>query len=296
MSRVWLRAALLLGAVIAAVVGLTVYLSTEEVPPCLVGGAPRWRPPADDGVHRYEVVFLDHSACFFAIGESQQLVGALDVSNVQGISAAAPLGDEIGLRTSEGPFTLDLRRGRARAGGVAPFSSDTVTVMDPEHDVMYVTRRGELGFLVIDMVNRVIRFGMKFKGFTWNPRFGPDPPSHGLSLAPDRPELWVLDAPNSAVHVFDVSELPVQQPRPVETIRLSKPLSGDERACTQRCRRLGWLQHSSDGRYVYVGDSGDVIDTQTRKRVANLEALRNSRVMLEVAWVDGRPEFPRVRR
>jgi hypothetical protein len=58
------------------------------------------------------------------------------------------------------------------------------------------------------------------------------------------------------------------------------------------CERIGSLQHSSNGRYVYVGDAGDVIDTRTREVVTNLEALHNSRVYLEVAWVNGSPVFP----
>ena len=83
-----------------------------------------------------------------------------------------------------------------------------------------------------------------------------------------------------------------ERPRPIEDIRLSNPLSGDESPCSHACGRIGSLQHSSDGRFVYVGDSGDVIDTQTRKKVANLEALHNSRVFLEMDWVDGKPVFP----
>jgi DNA-binding beta-propeller fold protein YncE len=146
---------------------------------------------------------------------------------------------------------------------------------------------------VLDLKTGLTRFVVRFRGFTWNPRFGPNPPSHGLSLAPDRPELWVLDAPNSTVHVFDVSGLPGRPPRRLEDIRLSKPLSGEESPCSRACRRIGSLQHSSDGRFVYVGDAGDVIDATTRKIVANLEALHNSRVLLEVAFVDGRLEFPR---
>ena len=71
-----------------------------------------------------------------------------------------------------------------------------------------MTRRGLLGVRTIDLKTKRALYLTRFKGFTWNPRFGPDPPSHGLSLAPDRPELWVLDAPNSVVHIFDVSALP----------------------------------------------------------------------------------------
>jgi DNA-binding beta-propeller fold protein YncE len=157
---------------------------------------------------------------------------------------------------------------------------------------MYVTRRGFLGFRVLDLRRAISLYDVSFQGFTWNPKFGPNPPSHGLSLAPDRPELWVLDAPNSTVHVFDVSAVPSAAPRQVEDIRLSEPLSGDVSPCTGACERIGSLQHSSSGRYVYVGDAGDVIDTQTREVVTNLEALHNSRVHLEVAWVNGRPVFP----
>lgn len=158
---------------------------------------------------------------------------------------------------------------------------------------MYVTQRRRLGFRVLGVPSAAELFDVRFKGFIWNPRFGPNPPSHGLSLAPDRPELWVLDAPNSTVHVFDVSGLPRAAPRRVEDIRLSRPLSGAESRCARECSRIGSLQHSSDGRYVYVGDAGDVIDTSTRRTIASLEALRNSRVQLEVDWVDGRPVFPR---
>jgi DNA-binding beta-propeller fold protein YncE len=116
-----------------------------------------------------------------------------------------------------------------------------------------------------------------FKGFTWNPRFGPNPPSHGLVLRPDRPELWVLDAPNHALHVFDVSEVP----RHIADVRLDRTLTSP-----------GSLTQSADGRFLYVGGTGDVIDTQTRTPIANLEALQQATAVLMVDWVAGRPVFP----
>jgi len=292
MRRVWRAGALaLLG--VAVLVGLTILFSAEEVPPCFVSGAPRWRAPTDLETHRYEVVFPDRAACFFAIDGRHRLVGELSLPEAKRISFAAQLQQDVALRTESGVFTLDLRTGNLRRGGLAPFPSSTLTLVDEEHAVMYVTQRGWLGFRVLGVPSAAELYDVRFKGFTWNPRFGPNPPSHGLSLAPDRPELWVLDAPNSTVHVFDVSGLPRAAPRPVEDLRLSKPLSGDEARCTGDCARIGSLQHSSDGRYVYVGDAGDVIDTRTRRTIDNLEALRNSRVQLEVDWVDGRPVFPR---
>ena len=295
MRRVWVRALALAVAVVGIVAALTVYFSSESVPPCLVSGVATWKgPPA--GTHRYEVVFPDRAACFFAIDDGNKLVGALRLPEARGISTATPLLDEVALRTESGVFRLDLRTGRLRRGGLAPFPSDTLTVTDSERHVMYVTRRAFLGFRVLDLRTATSLDDVSFTGFTWNPQFGPDPPSHGLSLAPDRPELWVLDAPNSTVHAFDVSAVPTGAARQLDDIRLSKPLSGNENPCSQACARIGSLQHSSDGKYVYVGDAGDVIDTKTRETVANLDALHNSRVQLEVVFTDGQPSFPGLRR
>src|SRR5215210_6548378 len=246
MRRVWVRALALAVAVVGIVAALTVYFSSESVPPCLVSGVATWKaPPA--GMHRYEVVFPDRAACFFAIDDGNKLVGALRLPEARGISTATPLLDEVALRTESGVFRLDVRTGRLRRGGLAPFASEILTVTDSERRVMYVTRRAFLGFRVLDLRTATSLDDVSFTGFTWNPQFGPDPPSHGLSLAPDRPELWVLDAPNSTVHVFDVSAVPTGAARQLDDIRLSKPLSGNENPCSQACARIGSLQHSSDG-------------------------------------------------
>ena len=291
MNRIWVRASLLGLAAVGVVAGLTAYFSSQDVPPCLVSGAPEWHAPTS-GTRHFLVVFPDRAACFFSMDDKQKLVGALRLSDAKGIALAAPLLDDIALRTQAGVFRLNPRTGRVRRGGLAPFPSDIVNVVDSRRQLMYVTRRGFLGFRVIDMRTASSLYDVTFKGFTWNPKFGPNPPSHGLSLSPAGSELWVLDAPNNTVHVFDVGPLPEQPPRQIENIRLSKPISGDERPCSGDCARLGWLQHSSDGRYVYVGDSGDVISTETDEVVGNLEALHNSRVALELVLSDGKASYP----
>lgn len=61
-------------------------------------------------------------------------------------------------------------------------------------------------------------------------------------------------------------------------------MTGLEHPCGGDCGRAGWLQHSLDGRYVYVGDSGDVINTNTYRIVAFLPALHNSRYLFELDW------------
>ena len=279
--RVWLRATVLVVAVAGVIAGLTVYFSSESVPPCFVSGVATWHPPIDGKTHRYVVVFPERAACFFALDDQQKLVGQLQLPDARGISSAAPMQRDVALRTESGPYTLDLRTSRLTKGGVAPFASDIVTQTDAEHRVMYVTQRGLLGFRVIDMRTGATSYVTHFKGFTWNQRFGPNPPSHGLSLAPDRPELWVLDAPNRSLHVFDVSALPNGGPRRVDDVRLESTMT-----------ESGSLTRSADGRFLYVGGSGDVVDTQKQLPIAQLEALGKSSVVLEVDWVGGRPVFP----
>jgi hypothetical protein len=51
----------------------------------------------------------------------------------------------------------------------------------------------------------------------------------------------------------------------------------------------GWLQHSRDGRFVYVGRAGDVIDTRTREIVAYLPPLAETADFVEIDWSGGRP-------
>jgi hypothetical protein len=110
-----------------------------------------------------------------------------------------------------------------------------------------------------------------------------------VSLSPDEKELYVIDSPCSYVHVFDVSGLPNSAPKQVANIKLAHAISGNEQGCGYDCQRDGWVQHSVDGRYVFVGDSGDVIDTATRKPVGFLPSLANTRKMLEIDWQNGVP-------
>jgi DNA-binding beta-propeller fold protein YncE len=170
--------------------------------------------------------------------------------------------------------------------GVRPFT------VNRRETMAYTTATGFLGFQVSNLKTGRVVYTVPVRGFPWNPStFAPSTPSHGIALSPDGKRLWVLDAPSSYVHAFDVSRVPAKRPRQVANVPLSQPMIGNESPCSYDCLRDGWLQLSRDGRYLYVGDSGDVIDTRTRKVVAGLPAMRNSRKMLEIWWRNGRPVF-----
>jgi DNA-binding beta-propeller fold protein YncE len=178
-----------------------------------------------------------------------------------------------------------VRRIGPLRSGVRPFT------VNGRETIAYTTATGFLGFQVSSIRTGRVLYTVPVSGFGWDPRsFGPSAPSHGISLAPNEKTLYVIDAPNSFVHVFDVDRVPRAAPRQVADIRVS-PLSGNETPCAYDCARDGWLQHSRDGRFVYVGDAGDVIDTRRRRVVATLPALRNSRKSLEIDWRDGRIVF-----
>jgi len=123
--------------------------------------------------------------------------------------------------------------------------------------------------------------------------FGPVPstfigtaPSHGISLAPDGSEVYVLDMPSQSVRVYSATD----SPQFLATVPLTHQITGNESPCSHGCRRVGWILHSGDGRYLFVGNSGDVIDTQTRSVVAYLPSLANDRHgFLEVEWTAGVP-------
>jgi len=176
-----------------------------------------------------------------------------------------------------------IRRVGPLKSGVRPFT------VNGKETIAYTTATGFLGFEVSDLRRGRRLYTIPIQGFTWDPReFLPSAPSHGISLSPDESELYVMDAPNSYVHVFDVRGVPARPPRKVADIKI-RDMAGTESPCAYDCARDGWLQHSRDGRFVFVGDSGDVISTTTRRIVSNLPSLRNSRKSLEIDWKNGRP-------
>jgi len=126
--------------------------------------------------------------------------------------------------------------------------------------------------------------------------FGPMPAgfafstaSHGISLSPDERQLYVVDAVHKQVQVYDVSRVAQGvAPTRLASIPVSG-LSGAESPCAYDCGRDGWLQHSLDGRYVWVGDSGEVIETATQRVLTVLPTLANTRKCLEIDWQGGVP-------
>src|SRR5436309_7664131 len=87
--RVVVRASALAVAAVGTLVALTVYFSTQTVPPCLVSGVPKWRAPTDASLHRFELVVPDRALCFFDQDHDQQLVGYRKLPGIECVRASA---------------------------------------------------------------------------------------------------------------------------------------------------------------------------------------------------------------
>lgn len=139
----------------------------------------------------------------------------------------------------------------------------------------FVNVNGLLGFEVGDLQTGKLLHRVEVSGYQKGPVKRHGCPSHGIGLLPDESELWLTDAANSSLHVFDARVMP---PRQTSSIRLRD--------------QPGWVSFSIDGRYAYPS-TGDVIDTRTKQIVATLEDEQGRAVqsekLLEIVFSGGRP-------
>ena len=173
--------------------------------------------------------------------------------------------------------------------GVRPF------VINAKETFAYITTTDFLGFQVADINTGKIIYTVPVQGFKASGGAATCP-SHGISLSPDEKEIYLIDSINSYVHVFEVSGGARSTPAQVADIPLHGPLSGDESGCAYDCLKDGWIHHSRNGRYVFVGDSGDVIDTRTRTTVAALPAMVNTRKEIEIDFRNNAPVWAMISR
>lgn len=100
-------------------------------------------------------------------------------------------------------------------------------------------------------------------------------PSHGIGLTPDEREVWVVDAANQRLHVFDNT---VEPPKQKESIAVRE--------------QPGWITFSLDGKFAYPS-TGEVIDTATKKIVTALTDEQGREVhsekMVEIHFAGGKP-------
>ncbi len=165
--------------------------------------------------------------------------------------------------------------------GVRPFT------VNGSNTLAFTTATEIDGFQVSSITTGKVLFTVSFGPITIE--LPDSAPSHGISLQPDEKELYVVDSVNKLVRDYDVSRVAEGvAPTQITAIPVAG-LAGTTSPCAYDCGRGGWLQRSLNGRYVFVGDSGDVIETATRKVVANLPPLLNTKMSMEIDWANGVP-------
>ena len=162
--------------------------------------------------------------------------------------------------------------------GVRPFT------VNGTHTLIFTTNSNHCGFQVLSLTSGAPLYTVPFSGScAWSASTAP---SHGISLSPDEKRVYVIDAPLDQLEVYDVSGLPATAPKFVATVQLHS-ISGFSNPCQTFCEREGWVLSDLSGRYVYVADTGDVINTSTLKSVQTLPALQNTRQLVEIDWTNG---------
>jgi hypothetical protein len=160
--------------------------------------------------------------------------------------------------------------------GVGPFSASIRPfTVNGKQSVCYVNVNELLGFEVGDLTTGKMLYRVEVQGFEKGPVKRHGCPSHGIGLTPDERELWLCDAANSRLHLFDATQMP---PKQLTSIAVRE--------------QPGWITFSLDGKLAYPS-TGDVIDVATRKIIAGLTdetgAAVHSEKLLEIDFQGDRP-------
>jgi DNA-binding beta-propeller fold protein YncE len=158
-----------------------------------------------------------------------------------------------------GPFSASIR----------PFTVNAAQTL------CFVNVNELLGYEIGDLKSGKKLHRVEVEGYKKGPVKRHGCPSHGIGLTPDEKEIWLCDAFNSRLHVFDITELPGKQK---ESITLRE--------------QPGWVTFSLDGKWAYPS-TGEVIDTKSKKIVTALTDEKGREVhsekMIEIHFKDGAP-------
>ena len=136
---------------------------------------------------------------------------------------------------------------------VGPFSASIRPfTVNGRQSLCFVSLNELLGFEVGDLKSGKMLHRVEVAGFKTGAVKRHGCPSHGIGLTPDEKQLWVCDAFNQQMHVFDATVMP---PKLNASIKVR-----DE---------PGWITFSLDGKLAYPS-TGDIIDVASRKIIGGL--------------------------
>jgi hypothetical protein len=147
---------------------------------------------------------------------------------------------------------------------VGPFSAPIRPfTINGDQSLCYVNINGLLGFEIGDIQSGQKLHRVEVEGYEMGPVKRHGCPSHGIGLTPNEKEVWLCDAFNQRMHIFDNTVMP---PRQVHSIYLRD--------------QPGWITFSLDGKYAYPS-TGEVIDVKRRQIIATLQDEQGKPVQSE---------------
>jgi len=159
---------------------------------------------------------------------------------------------------------------------IGPFSNVIRPfTINGDQTLCYVNVNDLLGFEIGDLKTGKKLHRVEVSGFQKGPTKRHGCPSHGVGLTPDEKEIWLCDAFNERMHIFDNTVTP---PKQITSVKLRE--------------QPGWITFSLDGKLAYPS-TGEVIDVKTKKIVTALsdETGRpvHSEKLLEIVFANGKP-------
>ena len=112
--------------------------------------------------------------------------------------------------------------------GIRPFT------VNADRSLVYVNVNELLGFEIGDLKTGKLLHRVEVKGFNKGMVKRHGCPSHGVGLTPDETEVWVCDAANSQMHIFDNTVMP---PKQIANVKVRE--------------QPGWITFSGDGKYAW---------------------------------------------
>ncbi len=173
-------------------------------------------------------------------------------------------------------LTVAETEGNTIASTIGPFSDNIRPfTVNKDQTLCFVNVNGLLGFEIGDCRTGKMIHRVEVQGFEQGPVKRHGCPSHGIGLTPDEKEIWLTDAANRRLHIFDATVMP---PKQVASIELR-----DE---------PGWITFGIDGKFAYPS-TGEVIDVGQRKIVGQLRDEQGSEVqsekLLEIVFSGNQP-------
>jgi DNA-binding beta-propeller fold protein YncE len=161
--------------------------------------------------------------------------------------------------------------------GEIPFSAAVRPfTVNGAQTLAYVTVNELLGFEIGEIGTGKFLHRVEIPGFKKGPVKRHGCPSHGVGLTPDEKEVWVVDAFNKAVHIYDNTVMPPKYVQSIESL-IDDP---------------GWVTFTIRGDYAYPS-TGEVIDPKSKKILTHLKDEQGhdvqSEKLLEIDWAGGEP-------